>query len=192
MRMAKARHIAGERPVKGSGFICRTSMNSSAPPLRPGDRHPLCRARWYRRFKLSLLDQVETMVGRGIIGRARRSCAGSGAPSWGSCRVDETNVKIKSRWTDPPRMRTRKSIDDVRSPVHSDMRDRGLPANPVSGGIHDDGLITNADGKCRRNAGWMPARRHSATIMPKRAGISCCPSSRCGVQRRIQMFVTEH
>ena len=40
-------------------------------------------------------------------------------------------------------MRARKSIADFRSPVHSGV---------VPGGIRDDGLITNADGKCRRNA----------------------------------------
>jgi hypothetical protein len=29
VRMAEAGHIAGERPVKGSGFTCRTAMNFS-------------------------------------------------------------------------------------------------------------------------------------------------------------------
>jgi hypothetical protein len=34
VRMAEAGHIAGERPVKGSGFTCRTAMNFQVPPLQ--------------------------------------------------------------------------------------------------------------------------------------------------------------
>jgi hypothetical protein len=107
----------------------------------------------------------------------------------GSWRVDETNVKIKGRG---PISSYEGSKVNRRFPVSGALRNaRPGHSNVVPGGIHDDG-ITNADGKCRRNAGCLPARRRRATIMPKRAGISRCPSSRCGVQRRIQMFVTEH
>jgi transposase-like protein len=85
-------------------------MNSSSAAIGTG-HHRFSRVRRYRRFELSLWDLVEMMAGRGM--RARRSCAGWAlrprirkawepfcAPSWGSRRIDETNVKIKGRWTD--------------------------------------------------------------------------------------------
>jgi hypothetical protein len=164
VRIVKAGHIAGERTVKEGRFICRTSMNSSSAAIASG--------RSSSSVSCALVSPVQTQPSRsrGNDGRARDLSGAHDDHAWdralragGTWRVDETNVKIKGRWTDPPRMRARKSIADFRSPVHSGV---------VPGGIRDDGLITNADGKCHRNAGWMPVRRPKVTIMPKRAGIS--------------------